>query len=112
MLDGSAGHDVLIGGGAPDVLIAGNGDTLTGGRGPDAFVFRPNFGASVITDFNVNNDFLQFDKSIFANVNDILHHTTNTVGGAMINDGRGDTITLTGITIAQLQVHQDDFHLI
>ncbi|MCK1709732.1 MULTISPECIES: Ig-like domain-containing protein [unclassified Bradyrhizobium] len=112
VLDGSAGHDVLIGGSAPDVLIAGNGDALTGGLGPDAFVFRPNFGTNVITDFSINNDSLQFAKSIFANVNDVLQHTTNTVAGAIINDGHGDTITLTGITLAQLQVHQGDFHLI
>lgn len=112
ILDASAGHDKLFGGNGPDVLIGGNGDALTGGLGRDTFLFRPNFGTNVITDFNVNNDVLQFDKSIFANVNDVLRHTTNTVAGAIINDSHGDTITLAGITLAQLQVHQGDFHLI
>ncbi|MGX1360759.1 Ig-like domain-containing protein [Bradyrhizobium elkanii] len=112
VLDGSAGHDVVIGGNAPDVLIGGNGDTLTGGPGPDTFVFRPNFGMNLITDFNVINEMIQFDKSIFSNVTDILNHTTNTNAGAVIDDGHGDTITLLGVRLSQLQTHQSDFHLV
>ncbi|MCK1554440.1 cadherin-like domain-containing protein [Bradyrhizobium sp. 177] len=112
VLDGSAGHDVLVGGSAPDVLIGGNGDTLTGGPGPDTFLFRPNFGTNVITDFNVNNDSLQFDRSIFASVNDVLNHATAGSSGAVIDDGYGDTATLTGIALSQLQAHQNVFHLV
>lgn len=112
VLDGSAGHHLLIGGNGADVLIGGNGDTLTGGPGPDAFLFRPNFGANVIRDFNVNNDVLQLDKSLFASVTDILNHITNSSSGAVINDGDGDTITLTGLTLSQLQTHQSDLHLV
>jgi VCBS repeat-containing protein len=78
VLDGSAGNDVLIGGTNPDVLVGGGGDRLTGGGGPDTFLFRPNFGANTITDFNIKNDTVQFDQSIFANVSDLLKHTTDT----------------------------------
>lgn len=112
VLDGSAGRDVLIGGNGADVLIGGNGDTLTGGPGPDTFLFRPNFGVNVIADFNVNNDELQFNKSIFAGVDDILNHLGAASSGAIINDGHGDTITLIGVTLSQLQAHQNDFHLV
>jgi VCBS repeat-containing protein len=112
VLDGSGGHDVLIGGNDADVLIGGNGDTLIGGPGPDTFVFRPNFGTNVLTDFNVINEAIQIDKSIFAVVNDVLAHTTDTAAGAVINDGHGDTITLAGVTLSQLQTHQSDFHLV
>ncbi|KRQ15337.1 NF038122 family metalloprotease [Bradyrhizobium manausense] len=112
VLDGSAGHDVAIGSKGADVLIGGDGDTITGGHGRDTFLFRPNFGANVITDFNISNDVLQFDKSLFASVTDILDHTTNTAAGAVINDGHGDTITLTGLMLSQLQTHQNDFHLV
>ena len=111
-IHGSAGHDVLIGGSDADVLIGGNGDTLTGGLGPDTFVFRPNFGTNVITDFNVIDEAVQIDKSIFAIVNDLLAHTTDTAAGAVINDGHGDAITLAGVTLSQLQAHQNDFHLV
>jgi Ca2+-binding RTX toxin-like protein len=112
VLDGSAGNDVLIGSRNPDVLVGGKGDTLTGGGGPDSFVFRPDFGANTITDFNVKTNTIQFDKSLFASVSDILMHTTNSAHGAVISDGHGDTVTLAGVTLAQLQAHQSDFHLV
>jgi VCBS repeat-containing protein len=111
VLDGSAGHDLLIGGNSPDVLVGGIGDTMTGGKGPDTFLFRPHFGANTITDFDFNNDAIQLDKSIFSSVADLLSHTSNTANGAVINDTHGDTITLTNVTLAQLQMHQSDFHL-
>ena len=82
VVDGSAGHDVLIGGNSPDVLVGGIGDTMTGGNGPDTFLFRPHFGANTITDFDFHNDNIQFDKSIFASAADILaNHTTDTAEG-------------------------------
>ncbi len=113
VLDGSAGHDVLIGGNSPDVLVGGVMDTMTGGGGPDTFLFRPDFGANTITDFDVHNDAIQLDKSIFSSVADILnHHTTDTVNGAVIDDTHGNTITLTHVTLAQLQAHANDFYLV
>ncbi|MET3971923.1 Ca2+-binding RTX toxin-like protein [Bradyrhizobium sp. JR7.2] len=77
-LDGSAGHAVAYSGKGTDVLIGGKGDILAGGKGPDQFVFRPESGANTILDFDVKNDHLQFDDSIFNSVKSILDHTTNT----------------------------------
>jgi Ca2+-binding RTX toxin-like protein len=102
-VDGFAGHDTVIGGNGPDVLIGGVGDQLTGGNGPDIFLFRPHFGANTITDFDTHNDSIQFDKSLFTSVSDILaHHATDTAGGVVIDDGLGDTVTLQGVHLAQL----------
>ena len=112
VLDGAAGHDVLIGGNSPDVLVGGIGNTMTGGHGPDTFLFRPDFGANTITDFDFHNDAIQLDKSIFSSVADLLSHTTNTANGAVINDTHGDTITLTNVTLEQLQTHPNDFYLV
>ena len=112
VLDGSAGHDVLIGGNSPDVLVGGVGDTMMGGNGPDTFLFRPEFGANTVTDFDFHNDAIQLDKSIFSSVADLLSHTTNTVNGAVIDDTHGDTITLTHVTLEQLQKHPEDFYLV
>jgi VCBS repeat-containing protein len=95
VLDGSFGRDIVIGGNGADVLIGGPGDTLTGDNGgPDTYLFRPGFGANTITDFDVNIDVIQIDKSIFSSVADLLSHTSDTAAGAVIDDGKGDTITL------------------
>ena len=75
-------------------------------------MFRPHFGANTITDFNVQGDSIQLDKSIFSSVADLLSHTTNTANGAVINDTHGDTITLTNVTLQQLQTHQGDLFLV
>jgi VCBS repeat-containing protein len=112
VLDGSSGHDTLFGGNGPDVLIGGLGDTLTGGNNADTFLFRPGFGPNIITDFDVNADVIQIDTSVFQTVADLLAHTSDTAAGAVINDGKGDTITLTGVTRAQLQARAGDFHLV
>jgi VCBS repeat-containing protein len=112
VLDGSSGHDTLFGGNGPDVLIGGLGDTLTGGNNADTFLFRPGFGPNTITDFDVNADVIQIDNSVFQTVTDLLAHTSDTAAGAVINDGKGDTITLTGVTRTQLQARAGDFHLV
>jgi hypothetical protein len=44
-------------------------------------------------------------------MHDILAHTTNTAAGAVISDRHGDTVTLLGVTAAQLHNHEQDFHL-
>jgi VCBS repeat-containing protein len=110
VLDGSAGGDTLKAGNGDTVLIGGDGDTLIAGRGEDTFVFRPNFGTNTITNFNVHRDTLQFDDSAFHSVRDILAHTTDSPGGAVISDGHGDSVTLVGVTAAQL--HHEGFHFI
>jgi VCBS repeat-containing protein len=111
VLDGSYGGDLLLGGNGPDVLIGGDDDTLTGGNGPDTFLFRPEFGTNLITDFDVRIDAIQFDASLFANAADILAHTTDTAGGAVITDAAGDTVTLAGVAFASLAAHSDVFQL-
>ncbi|MGY8665927.1 HYR domain-containing protein [Bradyrhizobium sp. UFLA05-109] len=108
VLDGSGGHAVAYGGKGADVLIGGKGDILAGGKGPDQFVFRPEFGANTILDFDVKNDHLQFDDSIFNSIKSILDHTTNTALGAVISDGHGDSVLLLGVSKSQLLAHSSD----
>lgn len=74
-LDGGAGNDTLNGGGGLDTLKGGAGndtldgqlgkDTLTGGGGNDIFKFTVNGPADEITDFNVTNDTIQLENSVF-----------------------------------------------
>jgi VCBS repeat-containing protein len=111
VLDGSAGHDVLMGGNGADELIGGDGDTMTGGNGPDQFVFRANFGSNTIKDFDVKADHLQFDKSLFASASALLDHTTDTAQGALISDAHGDSVLLLGVMKAQVLFQPDSLLL-
>jgi len=66
VLDGGAGHDLLVGGAGLDVLIGGDGDdtlkggrgldVLTGGAGADRFVLNYGDGPDLITDFQSGVD--------------------------------------------------------
>jgi len=107
-LDGGAGNDTIRGGKGDDTIIGGAGnDTLTGGGGNDTFVFRADFGRDVITDFQVGSsakhDVLDLHGLGFKSVQDVLNHTDLGVN-AVIHAG-GDTITLHGVTEAQLAAH-------
>jgi Ca2+-binding RTX toxin-like protein len=103
-----AAHNGLDGGNGDDVLIGRPNDTLTGGAGADTFVFNQNFGKETITDYNVNHDVLAFDHSLFSNdtASQVLSQTHDSEAGAVIEVDQGHTVTLTGVTVEQLQAAQ------
>ncbi|MES2749748.1 MAG: VCBS domain-containing protein [Pseudomonadota bacterium] len=79
--------------------------------GRDNFVFTSAFGDDTVTGFDFGgNDIIQFDTSMFASLQDILDQTADVSGNAVITASANDTITLIGVTKAQLQ--QTDFHLV
>jgi uncharacterized repeat protein (TIGR03803 family) len=104
----------LQGGSGNDVLIGKPNDTLAGGGGSDTFVFNPNFGKNVISDFNVSQDVLRFDHTLFSNAtaSQVLSQTHDTSAGAVIVVDANDTVTLTGVSVAQLQSHLTDIHFV
>jgi len=100
---------VLGGGNGNDVLIGAPNDTFTGGTGADTFVFNQNFGKETITDHNVNQDVLAFDHHLFSSgtASQVLSQTHDSTAGAVIVADAHDTLTLTGVTVAQLQAAQN-----
>jgi Ca2+-binding RTX toxin-like protein len=82
-LNGGLGHDVLSGDSGDDTLNGGNGndfinggygnDTLIGGAGLDIFSFQTSIGVDVdtISDFNIANDKIRLDNSIFSSLSTI-----------------------------------------
>ena len=109
---GSNGNNTITGG---DTLIGGGqaNQTLTGNGNNDTFVFAPGFGHDTITNFQPATDVLQIDHSVFANVQAILAATQDDGhGNAVITADLHDSITLQHVSLAQLQAHQSDFHII
>lgn len=71
-LDGGDDADTVDGGNGADVVNGGlGGDTLTGGTGADAFVFSTALGGGnidVVVGFNVADDTIHLDVSIFTGI--------------------------------------------
>jgi Ca2+-binding RTX toxin-like protein len=101
-------YSLLTGGSENDVLIGRSNDTFTGGGGSDTFVFNKGFGKETVTDFNPNQDQLAFNHALFAQSTAafVLSHAHDTSFGAEIVVDRHDTVTLTNVTVAQLQAAQ------
>ncbi|WP_375775342.1 Ig-like domain-containing protein [Bradyrhizobium sp. ma5] len=100
----------LNGGTGNDVLIGRSNDSLTGGGGSDTFVFNAGFGKEIIKDFSVTSDFIEFAHGLFSSAQDVLAHTHDVGGTAVITLDANDTLTLTGVKSAQLLA--SDFHLL
>ncbi len=105
VLRGNDGDDTLDGGAGNDELRGGLGtDVFTGGTGSDRFVFNNNQGDNTITDFTINEDLIDLSGvSAIANFSDLVeNHLTQAGANAVIDDGAGLRITLTGVDIANL----------
>ncbi len=76
-----------------------------GGPGNDHFVFAPGIGSDTITNFKPQQDTIELDH--FANEQNVQELqslvTTDVHGDAFINLGHSDSITLPGVTAAQMQ---------
>jgi hypothetical protein len=104
-------HNNMNGGTGNDVLVGGPNDNLTGGGGNDSFVFNPGLGKDVITDFSLDHDSLNFSHTLFTNAQQAIAHTHDVNGNAVITIDAADSVTLSGVTTAQLTAHLSDFHI-
>jgi hypothetical protein len=97
--------------GSPSASSSTNsGSVLIGGPGNDTFVFHPGMGAETISNF-APQDTIELDQ--FANVQNLQQLasdiTSNAHGDALIELGHGDSLTVAGMTAAQLQAHLQSF---
>jgi len=119
-LYGESGNDRLIGGQGEDRLTGGTGnDTLTG-DGPgaggstkqDVFYYESNFGDDIITDFDLSRDTLEIRENINGSSIDdpsgLAAYITEVSGNAVISFSNGDSITLQGVSRADLLDGLDD----
>ncbi|KST56679.1 hypothetical protein AO398_10455 [Methylobacterium sp. GXS13] len=113
VLDGGNGDDHLTAGNGPTALIGGPGDDdMTGGAGPDTFVFSGQFGHDTVHGFDVVKDVLQFDHTVFNSVSAVLAAAHDGVGGVVITDLLGHSLTLLNVTKQALTAHADDLHIV
>ena len=108
---GGGGNDTLQGRGGDDILEGGVGtDRLNGGSGADAFVFGlADIGTKTIQDFSTTSgDVIRLDPGLFTDFADAMSATTDVGGSAVISRG-GISITLTGVTKAQLSAGDFEF---
>ncbi|MEM9344373.1 MAG: calcium-binding protein [Pseudomonadota bacterium] len=106
VLAGGSGDDFLSGGAGFDRLAGGRGDdVLTGNFNADTFVFEDGFGDDVITDFAATNDFEKIDLAgvaAIAGFSDLADHMSQAGSDVVIDDHAGNTITLQGVDLAEL----------
>jgi Ca2+-binding RTX toxin-like protein len=83
-------------------------DVLTGGNGPDHFVFNAGLGDDVITDFK-DNDRIQFDDELFESPEAVLL-ASEQVGEDIVITAGTNTVTLLGVQLSSLQAN--DFSIL
>jgi CubicO group peptidase (beta-lactamase class C family) len=107
-LDGGTDTDRLLGGQGDDSLIdQDGGDQLTGGRGQDSFwIGNRSLGASVITDFQVNQDRLKLMDSTITYEQLQLRDSQK---GVVIAYQGNDLAILEGVKKAKLSPDQFEF---
>ncbi len=108
-LDGGAGNDTLSGGNGNDTIVGGAGnDQIATGNGTDAIVLGDGFGVDVISDFSGSAGDRLFIKSAINGTEidtfaEIQAAATTTGGNVSITLGAGQSVTLTGVSAAQLR---------
>jgi hypothetical protein len=105
---GAAGA-AAVGAAAGSSALAAQPDvTLTGGGSDETFVFGAGFGHASITDFvpqtlaNTNHDTIVFAPGLFAGVDDVLSHATQSGRDTVLAAPSGDTLVLEHVTASQL----------
>jgi VCBS repeat-containing protein len=77
----------------------------------DTFVFHPGFGSNQVSNFDLDHDFLQFDRGMFASdtAAGVLASAHDTKKGDVVIDTHAGHLVVEGVTVAQLQAHAGDF---
>ena len=106
-ISGGDGNDLIFGRGGFDVLNGGAGDDiLEGGVQADQFVFQGAFGNDTITDFSATNNAERINLSAVSEISDfqdlIDNHLRQIGNDVLIDDLAGNTITLKGVQLSDL----------
>ena len=102
-LFGSSGNDSLVGEAGDDFFYGGEGDdTFTGGSGSDRFLLELDQGVDVITDFDINEDFLVSGNGLPINAQSFTVETVDSNISIFWNDQL--LVTLENISATSEQI--------
>lgn len=108
---GNASDNLLYGGNGSDIIIGGKGgDELTGGAGADHFIFNSGDGQDRITDFNVAEDIIELDLSVYTSRSELMGMLSEHNGYIVLNLGGGDSIRLDGVQLSDIALDQFIFN--
>ncbi|WP_262696326.1 M10 family metallopeptidase [Kordiimonas aquimaris] len=111
---GGAGNDEIFSGGGTDTVDGGSGndtlwggggnDDFTGGSGDDLFIFEAGHGDDTITDFDIGDDSINLAEvtAAFADTASVIAAASQVSGGISIDLGGGDSLTLEGLSLNDL----------
>ena len=112
---GFGGNDKIVGESGRDTIIGGEGnDVLTGDTAKntfaDLFVFGPNSGKDIVTDFEVGKDMLQIFKGLngIKNADDVIDHAQQKGKDVVIDLGDGNKIKLKNVDLDDLKKNPGD----
>jgi len=111
-ITGSDGNDTLLGNGGGDFLNGGQGnDSLLGGAGTDSFGYdTANGGADVISDFfSGETIFILGGDPAFDSFAELQAIASDAGANVIFNFGGGNTLTVVGRNIADLDAGDFDF---
>lgn len=100
-LQAGKGNDSLDGGADNDRLFGSLGDDeMTGGTGDDLFVIHADSGNDTITDFTSGEDRIDVKKLDITTLSDL--GLTDTDDGLLVKFSAGNSVTLTGVLVADI----------
>ncbi|CAI3949359.1 unnamed protein product [Commensalibacter communis] len=115
-VSGATSNFVATGGSGNDVMVGGTGNsTFTGGAGDNYFMFDKNNsenGSTVIKDFahaGSSNKIAIYNFGLDTNsLAELLHNSQNDAQGSAVLNLNGHSITVEGVSVADLTVNQFD----
>jgi RTX calcium-binding nonapeptide repeat (4 copies) len=100
---GGNGSDTIRASQTGSILDGGAGnDTLVAGNGTDTVRFGIGDRADLVQGFNVAQDVVVLEGTSFTHMSQLLLCLTDTVSGARLDLGDGDTLTFTGVAVSDL----------
>jgi hypothetical protein len=107
------GHQTVQGLRPGQTLDSISNDTFYSKGGNNTFVFTPHFGADTITSFvlgDPHHDTISLPDSAASRLGAILNHaTTDAAGDTTLHLNGKDSITIQGVSVAELKQHRGDF---